>query len=150
MIESRFWRQELRADLTWLQRHRRFGRWSEKQQVLFERRLMLVAFQIRVLLERPKVSQKARITSLAANLYKKLGTEPVTLLNAMAFELLHGGPGFNSYYLKPLEALGDQRTVIRYDQLGAGKSGPMTDTTKMTIAHFVAELDSLRSHLGYD
>ena len=64
--------------------------------------------------------------------------------------LLHGGPGFNSYYLKPLEALGDQRTVIRYDQLGAGKSGTMTDTTKMTIAHFVAELDSLRSHLGYD
>lgn len=64
--------------------------------------------------------------------------------------LLHGGPGFNSYYLKPLEALGDQRTVIRYDQGGAGKSGTMTDTTKMTIAHFVAELDSLRSHLGYD
>jgi len=64
--------------------------------------------------------------------------------------LLHGGPGFNSYYLKPLEALGGPRTVIRYDQLGAGKSGPMTDTTKMTIAHFVAELDLLRSHLGYD
>jgi proline iminopeptidase len=63
--------------------------------------------------------------------------------------LLHGGPGFSSYYLKPLEALGDERTVVRYDQLGGGKSSGLTDTTKMTIAHFVAELDSLRSHLGY-
>jgi proline iminopeptidase len=64
--------------------------------------------------------------------------------------LLHGGPGFNSYYLKSLEALGDERTVVRYDQLGGGKSGALTDTAKMTIAHFVAELDSLRAHLGYD
>ena len=64
--------------------------------------------------------------------------------------LLHGGPGFSSYYLKPLEALGDDRKVVRYDQLGAGKSSGTTDTTKMTIAHFVAELDSLRSHLGYE
>ena len=63
--------------------------------------------------------------------------------------LLHGGPGFSSYYLKPLEALGDERKVVRYDQLGGGKSSGLTDTTKMTIAHFVAELDSLRSHLGY-
>ena len=63
--------------------------------------------------------------------------------------LLHGGPGFNSYYLKPLEALGDERKVVRYDQLGGGKSSGLTDTTKMTIAHFVAELDSLRSHLGF-
>ena len=41
MIESRFWRAELRGDIAWLRRHRRFKRWSEKQQVLFERRLML-------------------------------------------------------------------------------------------------------------
>src|SRR6476619_102162 len=43
--------------------------------------------------------------------------------------LLHGGPGFNSYYLKPLEALGDDRKVVRYDQLGGGKSSGLTDTT---------------------
>src|SRR3954447_12539691 len=61
--------------------------------------------------------------------------------------LLHGGPGFSSYYLKPLEALSNERRVVRYDQLGGGKSSGLTDTTKMTIAHFVAELDSLRSHL---
>lgn len=64
--------------------------------------------------------------------------------------LLHGGPGYGSYYLKSLEALGTDRTVVRYDQLGSGKSGGLTDTIKMTIPHFVEELDSLRAHLGYD
>jgi proline iminopeptidase len=64
--------------------------------------------------------------------------------------LLHGGPGFASYYMKPLEALADERRVVRYDQIGAGKSDKISDTTKFNIPHFVAELDSLRSHLGYD
>ena len=47
--------------------------------------------------------------------------------------LLHGGPGLSSYYLKSLEALGDERPVVRYDQLGAGKSDRTTDTTLMNI-----------------
>lgn len=64
--------------------------------------------------------------------------------------LLHGGPGFSSIYLKSLEALGDERPVVRYDQLGAGRSDPVSDTTLFTIPHFVAELDSLRSALGYE
>jgi proline iminopeptidase len=64
--------------------------------------------------------------------------------------LLHGGPGLSSFYLKSLEALGDERPVVRYDQLGAGKSDKISDTTLFTIEHFVRELDSLRSSLGYD
>jgi proline-specific peptidases, Bacillus coagulans-type subfamily len=64
--------------------------------------------------------------------------------------LLHGGPGFSSYYLKPLEALDTDRRVVRYDQLGGGRSDKISDTTMFTIPHFVAELDSLRAHLGYD
>jgi proline iminopeptidase len=64
--------------------------------------------------------------------------------------LLHGGPGFNSFYLKPFEALGDDRAVVRYDQLGGGKSDGMTDTATMNIPHFVEELEALRAHLGYD
>jgi len=64
--------------------------------------------------------------------------------------LLHGGPGFSSFYLKPLDTLASDRTVVRYDQLGSGKSTNITDTTMFTIPHFVAELDSLRAFLGYD
>ena len=64
--------------------------------------------------------------------------------------LLHGGPGYGSFYLKPMEGLSTDRPVVRYDQLGNGKSDRLTDTTKMNIAHFVAELEALRAKLGYD
>ena len=64
--------------------------------------------------------------------------------------LLHGGPGFSSFYLKPMESLAADRVVVRYDQLGGGKSDPVTDTLMFTIPHFVRELDSLRAHLGFD
>jgi len=75
--------------------------------------------------------------------YKKTGAGTGTPVM-----LLHGGPGFSSYYLKSLEGLGDDRPVIRYDQLGGGKSDKVADTTMFTIPHFVAELDSLRAALG--
>lgn len=64
--------------------------------------------------------------------------------------LLHGGPGAGSFYLKPFEALGDDRPIVRYDQLGAGKSDRLTDTTLMVIPRFVEELDSLRRALKID
>lgn len=62
--------------------------------------------------------------------------------------LLHGGPGYSSFYLKSLEDIGNDRQVVRYDQLGGGKSDKITDTTMFTIEHFVRELDSLRVFLG--
>jgi len=68
--------------------------------------------------------------------------------NGIPVVLLHGGPGFGSFYLKPFEELGTDRQVIRYDQLGSGKSDMITDTAMFTIDHFVKELDSLRVFLG--
>ena len=64
--------------------------------------------------------------------------------------LVHGGPGAGSFSLKPLEALGEERLVVRYDQLGAGKSDRMTDGASMTVERFVGELDSLRATLGHE
>ncbi len=64
--------------------------------------------------------------------------------------LLHGGPGLPSVYLKSLEALGDERAVVRYDQLGSGYSDKVQDTALFTVPHYVAELDSLRAHLGVE
>jgi proline iminopeptidase len=77
--------------------------------------------------------------------YKRSGTGSGTPM-----VLLHGGPGAGSFYLKPFEALGDDRPIVRYDQLGAGKSDRLTDTTLMTIPRFVEELDSLRRALKID
>ena len=62
--------------------------------------------------------------------------------------LIHGGPGASSFYLKPFEELGNDRQVIRYDQLGSGKSTYTEDTTMFTIEQRVTELDSLRKALG--
>ncbi len=79
MIESHYWRVELRSDLAWLKKHRTYRRWSEKQQVLFERRLMLAAFQVRSLLERPKVNEWARSACISVLRYKKIGGRPFTV-----------------------------------------------------------------------
>lgn len=64
--------------------------------------------------------------------------------------LIHGGPGFSSCYLKPFEDIGDDRKVVRYDQLGGGKSDKCIDTTLFTIRHFVGELESLRKYLDVE
>jgi proline iminopeptidase len=62
--------------------------------------------------------------------------------------LLHGGPGYTSYYLKPLLKLSDERPVIIFDQLGCGRSGRITDTSLMTIDNYVEEVHQLVQALG--
>lgn len=48
--------------------------------------------------------------------------------------LLHGGPGLGSDYLEPLERMADQgRTVIRFDQLGCGRSDRPRDLSLWDI-----------------
>lgn len=61
--------------------------------------------------------------------------------------LIHGGPGYSSHYLEGLGALGDDRPVIAYDQLGSGRSDRVTDTTLFAIERYARELDSLRRAL---
>lgn len=64
--------------------------------------------------------------------------------------LLHGGPGAPSYYLNPLAALADERPVIFYDQLGAGRSDKPTDVRLWRVERFVDELSRLRTALRLD
>jgi len=61
--------------------------------------------------------------------------------------VLHGGPGVPSYYLKPLAALGDERPVVFYDQLGCGRSPALSDSSLWTIDRFVRELAAVRQAL---
>lgn len=62
--------------------------------------------------------------------------------------LLHGGPGVPSYYLNPLAALGNDRHVIFFDQLGCGRSDHKIDRTLMTIDAFVEQVEQVRKALG--
>ena len=75
--------------------------------------------------------------------YARMGDGPGTPLI-----VLHGGPGGTSFGLKPWAVLGDDRPVIRYDQLGAGKSDRPTDTTLFALDRSVRELQALRDSLG--
>lgn len=68
----------------------------------------------------------------------------------VALLALHGGPGGTSCGLSRLEALGDQRPVIRYDQLGTGRSGRPDDLSLWTVERFVEELHTLRQSLGLE
>ena len=86
MIESQYWRDELKVDIHWLRVKQNYKRWSEKQMVLFERKLMLVAFQVRSLLERPKVNGRAKALKLNGVRYAKIGSELFRLTGARDLE----------------------------------------------------------------
>ncbi len=60
--------------------------------------------------------------------------------------VLHGAC-VSSTYLKPLEALAEDRPVIFYDQLTCGKSVGPSDTTLWTIERFVEEIALVREAL---
>ena len=62
--------------------------------------------------------------------------------------VLHGGPGFAHDLLRKLDPLGNDRPVIYYDQLGAGKSDRPTDKGLWNIDRFVRELAEVRRALG--
>ncbi len=62
--------------------------------------------------------------------------------------LLHGGPGAGHDYLEPLEALGADRPVIFYDQLGCGRADSPPDERLYTIQRSVDEVDAVRKALG--
>ena len=70
--------------------------------------------------------------------------------DAIPMLLLHGGPGFTSEYLDSLEALADERPVIRYDQLGCGRSDRPDDPSLWNVAHFVEEVGVVRRELGLE
>lgn len=61
--------------------------------------------------------------------------------------LVHGGPGLSSSYLqKDLELVAAQHTVVLYDQRGSGRSTLVNDSTKISVAWHVADLDAVLKH----
>ncbi|MBI0580791.1 proline iminopeptidase-family hydrolase [Neobacillus cucumis] len=64
--------------------------------------------------------------------------------------VLHGGPGSSCFSLQGLQALGNERPVILYDQLGCGRSDRPTDPSLWRIERFVEELGQVRQGLGLD
>ena len=68
---------------------------------------------------------------------------------AVPLVTVHGGPGGTHDYLEPLAALADERQVVFYDQLGAGKSDAPEDISLWTNDRMVEELGQVLDTLGY-
>jgi pimeloyl-ACP methyl ester carboxylesterase len=64
---------------------------------------------------------------------------------------LHGGPGGTSHCFEPFDALADSgRTIVRYDELGSGRSDRPADTSLWHQATFVELLAHMREELGLE
>ncbi|MDD9890214.1 MAG: proline iminopeptidase-family hydrolase [Gammaproteobacteria bacterium] len=63
---------------------------------------------------------------------------------------LHGGPGGRSCGFDRFYDAGMNRPIVRYDQLGTGRSGRPNDLNLWTVERYVEELHSLRAELGLD
>lgn len=66
--------------------------------------------------------------------------------------VLHGGPVLfsSSYLVRDFAPLVPGRTLIFFDQRGAGRSGLPADTTLHTAGRFVADLEAVRQHFGME
>ena len=64
--------------------------------------------------------------------------------------VLHGGPGGTSCGYTRLAPMGAERPVVRYDQLGSGRSGRPDDMALWTVDRFVEGLHTLRYELGLE
>jgi pimeloyl-ACP methyl ester carboxylesterase len=73
------------------------------------------------------------------------------LRSGVPLVLLHGGPGIPGGAYDPLMAqLADRRPVVRYDQLGCGRSDRPNDPSLWRIETFIDELATLRATLALD
>lgn len=70
--------------------------------------------------------------------------------DAVPLLVIHGGPGMSHDYLRDLDALADERTVVYYDQIGCGRSDRPDDARLWKLATFVDEIDTVRGALGLD
>jgi hypothetical protein len=80
MIESRYWKEELRRIASLLRRVPTPARWSERAHCALERDIMIGFFMLRRLIELQKVSKLTRDNDLCVFSYKAIGKK-VTRLN---------------------------------------------------------------------
>lgn len=77
--------------------------------------------------------------------YRRLGDSADNLI------VLHGGPGLTLEYLADdLSPLARDRSVIFYDQRGAGRSTLVADPAALDAERFADDLEAVRKHFGLE
>ena len=64
--------------------------------------------------------------------------------------LLHGGPAAGCRYMAPYAALGTDRLVVTWDQLGGGRSDAPDNPALYTLDRYVQEVDAVRAAMGLE
>jgi proline iminopeptidase len=75
--------------------------------------------------------------------WRELGSGPLLLLHC-------GGPGFDSLYFGDLPELAAERTLLLLDPRGTGGSSRPPDPSAYDLEDYVADVETLREHLGLD
>jgi pimeloyl-ACP methyl ester carboxylesterase len=75
--------------------------------------------------------------------WRELGSGPLLLLHC-------GGPGFSSLYFGDLPELAAERTLLLLDPRGTGGSSRPPDPSAYDLEDYVADVETLREHLGLD
>lgn len=98
-----------------------------------------------VMAQRPARPASGYVTTAdgAALYYRVVGTGADTLI------AIHGGPGVDLESIAgDFAPLGARHVVIFYDQRGTGRSTLPGDTTTLSAAQQIADLDAVRAHFG--
>lgn len=61
--------------------------------------------------------------------------------------MLHGGPGGTGRSFYQFAAIGEERPIIIFDQLGGGRSDSTTDTSILKVDNFVEQIEAVRNAL---
>src|SRR6476620_1813380 len=112
--------------------------------------LLLSVFQVLLLtihLHVPRTVQfDSSLPSVEINSYK-YHMEIFGAKDSTPLIVVHGGPGLDYEYLKPLQQLSNDYQVIFYDQRGTGLS-PRVDTKFLTIEQNLDDLHSIVEHFS--
>jgi len=65
--------------------------------------------------------------------------------------VIHGGPGLSAAYMEDLlDDIANEHQLIFYDQRNAGRSALDTDSSRMTLAGFLKDIDDVRKAYGHE
>jgi proline iminopeptidase len=67
--------------------------------------------------------------------------------NKTPIMMLHGGPGGTSRSFYQFAAIGNERPVIIFDQLGGGRSDSTSDTSILKVDNFIEQVEAVRKAL---
>lgn len=116
--------------------------------ICLQRALLTIALLactcVAVATDKLKVEEGTKQINGVTMYYKIIGTgEPIVVV--------HGGPGLDhSYFLPQMERLAKNYKLIFYDQRASGRSSAPKDSTGMTLAKFVEDLEGIRQAFGLE